>query len=264
MAVLTESALRSLFLNKQMNESVMKLPEGTILTPAAKSYLQEKKIVIEFDGQKKQEKKEEKTEMNSDTEEQEDRSCSTTYRLVQGGYLNEKPEHMTTLHSNLLVHKDHKRIILRGKLDSLEAKIMETQMKLADKNFSKLADDLSEVLNFVRQILRSEVMDEELMNFEVLKMDEKELREMSHQPEKYFGEGHFSPDYKMGIGMVLMNSIRTFVRETEIIAYQAYKDEEGNTKRDDIMLALNRLSSLCLVLMFKIKTGYYTEEKGGR
>ena len=48
MAVLTELALRSMFFNQQADGSLIKLPEGTILTPAAKSYLQEKKIEVQF------------------------------------------------------------------------------------------------------------------------------------------------------------------------------------------------------------------------
>ena len=43
------------------------------------------------------------------------------YRLLDGGFLEEKPEHMTHLHSDLLVPKTHPRILFRGKMDTLEA-----------------------------------------------------------------------------------------------------------------------------------------------
>ncbi|WP_164214830.1 cobalamin adenosyltransferase [Virgibacillus sp. YIM 98842] len=259
MAVLTESLLRSRFLNKQLNEPVLELPMGTILTPSAKSYLQEKRIDFTF---VEKNKAEENKAAEATVYEQPKKSDSPMkYRVIQGGYLDEKPEHMTALHSNLLVYKDHPRIIFRGKLDSLEAKMIEAQWNIAENNYSSLADDLSEVLGFVREILRAEVLEEDLGEFRLLHMDEKEIREMSHHPEKYFGIGDFTPDFQMGAGIVALNAVRTAVRETELAAYQAFKKEDGTTARDDIILALNRLSSLCYCLMVKFRAGHYKAEK---
>lgn len=265
MAVLTELALRSMFFNQQADGLLIKLPEDTILTPAAKSYLQEKKIEVQFVGETNGKTKEvpKKGEPPIQQVEQQPQACGK-YRLLQGGYLDEKPEHMTSLNSNILVYKDHKRIIFRGKLDSLQAKIIEVQSLLAEKNMFKLVDDLSVVLDFVRRILRAEVTEEKMVEMKLFDMDEKQIREMSHHPEKYFKAGHFQPVHQMGLGVVFLNGIRTLVRETELAAYQAYKKEDGSTERNDIISALNRLSSLCYVLMFKAKTGEYDETKEGR
>ncbi|GAB3796402.1 cobalamin adenosyltransferase [Virgibacillus kimchii] len=261
MAVLTESILRSRFLNEQLNEPVLQLPKGTILTPSAKSYLQEKRITFTF-AERNEAAEEEKVDTNEDHQPKSNNS-PMKYRVVQGGYLDEKPEHMTALHSNLLVYKDHPRIIFRGKLDSLEAKMIEAQWKIVENNHFSLAEDLSEALTFVRNILRAEVLEEELDEFRLLGMNEMEIRDMSHHPEKYFGCGHFTSDFKMGVGIVALNAVRTAVRETELAAYQAFKKKDGSTERDDIILALNRLSSLCYVMMVKYRTGHYKAEKRG-
>jgi ethanolamine utilization cobalamin adenosyltransferase len=259
MAVLTESMLRSRFLHEQLNEPVLQLPKGTILTPSAKSYLQEKRIDFAF-VEKNKAAEEKKVDVPKHEQPQIGDS-PMKYRVIQGGFLNEKPEHMTALHSDLLVYKDHQRIIFRGKLDSLEAKIIEAQWKVAENTHDSLTDDLSEVLAFVREILRAEVLEEKLGEFRLLNMNEKEIREMAHHPEKHFDHGHFMPDFKMGVGIVALNTVRTAVRETELAAYQAFKKEDGTTERDDIILALNRLSSLCYVMMVKYRTGHYKMEK---
>ena len=46
------------------------------------------------------------------------------YRLLNGAVFREKPEHMTHLHSNVLVPKTHPRIAFRGEMDSLEAELL--------------------------------------------------------------------------------------------------------------------------------------------
>ena len=46
------------------------------------------------------------------------------YRLLNGGVLSEKPEHMTHLNAEFLVNKTHPRIAFRGSMDSLEAALL--------------------------------------------------------------------------------------------------------------------------------------------
>lgn len=260
MAVLTESVLRSQYFKNQANKSVIKLPKDTILTPAAKSYLKEKKITVEYISETNQ--AENKREKLSGSKREE--KSSQQFRIIQGGFLNEKPVHMTSLHGNLLVPKTHKRIIFRGKLDSLEAKIIEAQWMLAEKNLDKLAEDLSVILDSVRKIKRSEMEGEKLETFSLFQMDEKEIQKKAGHPEKYFGKDEVEPEYRMGIGIVLLNTIRALIRETEVAACQAWTDEDGSAEREDLISALNSLSSLCKVMMFKVNSGYYKTEKEGK
>lgn len=252
MAVLTEIEMRKHLKGKDLkNLKVLEIPKGTIVTPSAKGFLTEHQIQLKY--------VEKAPEVSKQVQEEvvEKEIPRYKYTTLYGGVIEEKPEHMTSLYGNVLVFKDHKRIIFRGKLDSLESKILETQISLQSLKLPKLVDDLQEVLDFVRQILRSEVLGEEVKGFSLQNMNPSELREMSHNPQKYFGTGHFIPDYGMGEAVVRLNALRSAVRETELAAYEAFKTENGNSERDDIILALNRLSSLFWIMMFKYKAGQY-------
>ncbi|MHA6252445.1 cobalamin adenosyltransferase [Oceanobacillus sp. CAU 1775] len=264
MAVLTESTLRSLFISKKIKESIIELPKGTIVTPAAKSYLQDRKITIEFVNDEKQAKGDTtKNKIFTPEPKEEATESITSYQLLNGGFLEGKPEHMTTLTSNLLVPKNHRRIVLRGQLDSLQAKIIEFQFQLAEKNSYRLVEDLQEVLTFVMKLLEVEVTEKSLGEFQLLNLNEKEIHKMGICPEDYFSVKLPLPDYKMGIEVVLLNVLRTKIREIEITAYEAFITEDGSLERTDILLALNRLSSLCHVMMYKVKAGDYAKEKEG-
>lgn len=253
MAVLTEAEIRNLLRGKDLKTTdVLEIPKGTVVTPSAKGFLSEHHIELKLI-----EKQADLGRYQDGAEESKSQEHHYRYRTLYGGHLEEKPEHMTALYGNVLVFKDNKRIALRGKLDSLESKIMTTQIAFQKLKVPKLVEDLQEILEFVRNILRCEVLGEEVKEFSLQHMNSLELREMSHHPNKYFGTGHFIPDYRMGEGVVRLNTLRSAVRETELAAYAAFKTENGDTERSDIILALNRLSSLFYIMMFKYKAGQY-------
>ncbi|MCM1991236.1 cobalamin adenosyltransferase [Oceanirhabdus seepicola] len=252
MSVLTESKLRMELKKKDIKE--FKINKSDIVTPSAKAYLSEKNIRLIIVDEEIQEGNEPKntTKINN-----VDKGIIPKYELVEGGFFQNKPEFMTQLYGNKLVYKDHPTIVLRGKLDSFQAKILEAQI-LAHKNKkTSLVEDLEGVLALVRGILKSEVIGEELKEFTLLKMKEDEIREMSHHPEKYFNKGHMFPNYEMGEIVLALNSLRTGIREVEIYALKAFKDRDGEVKRKDIMRYLNRLSSCFYVMMLKFNAGQY-------
>ena len=114
---------------------VFYLGKGDQLTASARDYLTRERIEILPASQAKPER----------------------YRLLGGGFLEEKPEHMTHLHSDILVPKTHPRILFRGKLDSLEAELL-----LAMAELPKWAEALGELLELTRKILRCDVLEEPL------------------------------------------------------------------------------------------------------
>ena len=266
MTVITENELRKHFRNQNLKEvAVYEVMTGTILTPSAKSFLTDHQIELTYIGDTKNEEKTSKKDVklqvtNNQDSQQISEESKKRFRTLYGGFLETKPEHMTHLYGNLLVFKDHPRIIFRGKLDSLESKILEAQISCKRLNMSKLVDDLEEILLFVRRILRCEVLSEEIEEFHLLGMSSKELREQSHFPKKYFGLEHFQPSYELGESVVVINALRTLTRETELQAYKAFKSEHGAVEREDIIQTLNRLSSLFWIMMFRIRVGQY---KGG-
>lgn len=171
------------------------------------------------------------------------------------GY-SEKPEYMTHLRGNILVEKNHPRIVFRGKLDSLEALIMQTQIIAEENGYKNIADDLEDVMNFVQHILACEVKEEPLSDIKVLGLNSAELRYASHHLTEVFGIQHSVPHYSMGKVCASLNSVRTFIRETELAAATAFT--EGNTvTRSDIIEALNRLSSAVYIIFCKKIAGQY-------
>ena len=177
------------------------------------------------------------------------------YRTLFGATLNEKPEHMTHLKGNILVRKDHPRIAFRGMVDALEGELMLAQQ--ASREYPALVKELGEALDLVRRLIRCDVLDEPVGELRLCGYDAGQLREYSHYPDKYLGQPHFLPAYTAGPALLAVNKVRTLVRQTELSAYAAFKDVEGNVTRGDIILALNRLSSLMWIMMIKLKAGQY-------
>ena len=179
------------------------------------------------------------------------------YRTLFGATLNEKPEHMTHLKGNVLVFKDHPRIAFRGMIDALEGEILLAQQ--ASRAHPALVKELEEALALVRRLIRCDVLDEPVGELRLCGYDAGQLREYSHYPDKHLGQPHFLPAYTDGPALLAVNKVRTLVRQTELSAYAAFKDVEGNVTRGDIILALNRLSSLLWIMMIKLKAGHYEQ-----
>ena len=172
------------------------------------------------------------------------------YRLLNGGYVEEKPEHMTHLHGDVLVPKNHPRIVFRGKMDTLESELILCQ--LADKT---LEGPVGEILGLARQIIRCEVLGEPLRWDTLCGLTESEQRKRSHFPQEYYGQPHFMPSFSDGMVIARLNRARCAAREAELASVDAFSDREGNLTRQDIPKALNRMSSMLYLLMIQKKAG---------
>lgn len=171
------------------------------------------------------------------------------YRLCNGAVLQEKPEQMTHLQGNILVPKTHPRIAFRGAMDALEAEIMLCQLTCG----RELVQDLSEILNLARMLIRCEVMDESVPQGKLCGLAEEEQRARSHRPQDYYGQTHFMPEYTDGAVILHLNRCRTATRAAELAAAAAFVDADGNAHRTDILRALNRMSSMIYILMIREK-----------
>lgn len=211
----------------QDGRRVFWLKEGDRLTPSARDFLQRERIPIE--ARKK------------------------TYTTLFGGEFTKKPEEMTHLSGNLLVPKTHPRIAFRGQIDALEAELLLCQH--AVKENQALVDALQEMLDFVRSLIRADVLEEPVAEVRLCGLSDAELREHSHFPDKYYGQPHFLPKYTDDAAILYLNRVRTKVRETELACCRAFSDADSKLRRVDILQALNRLSSLCWILMIRCKAG---------
>ena len=274
MKVITEAILRD-----ELRASVPEtytVPAGKILSPAAREFLQQNKVKI-LDGKKvsyqkeKKQDKEEKEDKRPDVKATEVPPMPTVSaeedkkpRFVDyetGAFYFEKPEHMTHLYGNVLVPKDHKRIYFRGKLDSLETIFVLNQTLLLEMGEDQsLIDDLQDILESLREMMRCDVMDEPFRRDYIIGLNHKELREHSHNPMKFYQiKQMVLPDYTLGKAYALLNQLRAAVRETEVAAASAFHVGKEYL-RQDIIEELNRMSSAMHIIMCKYLAGEYSKK----
>ena len=146
---------------------------------------------------------------------------------------------------------------IRGKLDSLQALVVLDQDQIAQGGCQKLVDDLGNILGVLREMMRCDVLDEAFKNETIIGLTHAELRERSHNPQKFFGVQYMQlPDYTMGRDYALLNQLRAAVRETEVAATEAFRVGNKYTRKD-IIEELNRLSSAIHIMMCMYLAGQY-------
>lgn len=220
-----EQAVRANIRNRD-GKRVYYLGKGDQLTSTARDFLRRERIEILPGSQARPER----------------------YRLLSGGYAEEKPEHMTHLNGEVLVLKTHPRIRFRGKMDTLEAELILCQLVPGAPEGA-----LGEILDLSRKILRCDVLEEPLRQDTLCGLTQEEQRGRSHMPQDYYGQPHFMPQASDGSVIAGLNRARCFAREAELAAVEAFSDREGNLIREDIPKALNRMSSMLYLLMIQEK-----------
>lgn len=172
------------------------------------------------------------------------------YRLLSGGFTEEKPEHMTHLHGDVLVRKNHPRIRFRGAVDLLESELLLCRLHVKGRD-----RELGEILELARRLIRCDVLNEPVGTFTLCGLTEEEQRKRSHFPQEYYGQPHFMPEVADGEEILWLNRCRCVCRAAELAAVEAFSDREGNPARTDILQALNRMSSMLYILMIAQKAG---------
>ena len=223
----TERQVRDNIRNRE-GRRVFFLGKGDALTPGARDFLNRERIEIRSGEEAKIEE----------------------YKLLNGGFIREKPEHMTHLNGDILVSKTHPRIAFRGAMDMLEAELLLCQLDV-----EQVRRELGEILTLAREVLRCEVMEEPLPAGKLCGLTEAELRKHSHFPQEYYGQPHFMPEWADGGAILRLNRLRCIARQAELAAVRAFLDGEGSPTRTDILQAMNRISSMIYILMVRIKSG---------
>lgn len=171
------------------------------------------------------------------------------YHLLSGGFLTEKPEHMTHLNGDVLVEKTHPRIAFRGAVDALEAELLLCQLSAGEE----LRHQLGEVLELTRKLIRWDVLDEPAEEKPLCGLTMQELRQHSHRPQDFYDQPHFMPAFTDGAVILQLNRARCAARHAELLAVAAFTDREGNPTRTDLLQVMNRLSSILYILMIREK-----------
>lgn len=252
MEILTEADLRC---GKfKLNDNKVHVKKGTFITPLAKEYIKSNSLELVFDDFSAIGGSFGKGVMSYTPIKKSGSRRFVDFETGEG--YADKPEHMTHLRENILVSKDHPRILLRGKFDSLEALIMQTQVTVENAGYGNIARELDDVMNFVQILLACEVKEEPVPEIKLLGMNSQRLRYVSHHLTEEFGLEHSVPHYSMGEICVALNYVRAFIRETELIAVKAFT-QDGKVTRPDIVEALNRLSSCVYIMFCKKVAGQY-------
>ena len=215
-----EAAVKANLRNRD-GKRVFFLRKEDTLTPSARDFLSRERIPILPGEQARPER----------------------YRILAGGYTEEKPEHMTHLHSDVLVCKTHPRIRFRGAMDTLEAELLLCGSQTAP------------ILELARRLLRCDVLEEPVGEFTLYGLTEQEQRKRSHFPQDYYGIAHFMPDFSDSPQVLRLNRCRCAARSAELAAAEAFSDRDGLPTRPDILKALNRMSSMLYILMLEEKAG---------
>lgn len=280
MNVITEAYLRDIM--KENRPEVFYVPEGSLLSPSARDYLNQYKIKIEKQepgtadnetswtslketAENKSTGKEPAVKSGIPGDERPENNADSCYMPkavyvddATGAFFTSKPEHMTQITGNRLVPKNHLRIVFRGKLDSLQALIILNQTLIArNPRRTKLLEDLENILKILQNIMRCDVLDEPFTIERIIGLTHAELREHSHNPMKFYNiRQMIMPHYTMGEEYAILNQIRTAIRECEISAVNAYQVGNDYTHQD-ILEEFNRLSSALHIMMCKHLAGEY-------
>ncbi len=247
MRVITEAMLRDEL--RRSEPETYYVPDGMILSPAGREYLQQRKIKI--GSGKEPQAPQAAPQPPADTGAAEAKTFGAKYRDYETGALYmEKPEYMTQLEGDMLVVKNHPRIAFRGKLDTLQAMIVEYQTMLAVQPGNEtVIGQMEELLSALREIMRADALGDALHITTVLGLTSAELRARSHDPMKFYHVKYMRlPDYKMGLAYALINRLRAAVREAEVAAVNAFKTGP-HYDRQDILEIFNRLSSALHIMM---------------
>ncbi len=175
--------------------------------------------------------------------------------LATGEFLREKPEHLTHLADDLsLVPKTHPRMDLRGKLDLLEGHLLDAQVAANADGMRDLVGEIEEALALSRRVVGADVTGRPLGAFALGGMDAARIRWASHHTWDLYRVPFMYPSVRHGAPVAKLYLARAAAREAERALLRALPD------RDDLLVALNRLSSYLYVLTCKAAGGRY----GGR
>ena len=215
-----EETVKANIRNRQ-GKRVFFLGSSDTLTPTARDYLARERIEILPAEQAKIEE----------------------YVLENGAVFREKPENYTHLRGNILVPKTHPVIAFRGAMDSLQAELLLAQLVCKEQRQA-----LEEILTLARNMIRWDVMEEPVVLDKLCGLTQQQLRQHSHDPQKYYGVPHFMPAVTDGAAILQLNKARTAARAAELAAAHAFAD-----RRQDLLQALNRMSSMLYLLMIHLK-----------
>jgi ethanolamine utilization cobalamin adenosyltransferase len=249
---LTEQELRDSFSLSWGTE--IHLPGDTRLTPSAAQLLSERKINIKYiDEQgrvfiKKDPDSGKLKQVHPLTSSE--KNHNEVFCSLCNNKIDKKSDLLTWLDSENLVPKNHPRIFLRGKLDTVISYFVLLQNEFESYEGPAIIKTcLSDLRSYAGNILRAEVKNEDPGPLQMCSLDSGIIHKMSHNPFKYMNHDHIVPDMVYGKWVSRLNYLRALVREAELLAVNTFTEPSLHVSRPSLINALNRLSSALYVLM---------------
>jgi len=230
--VLSEDILKIKYRKEPFD--VFEIEKGTLLTPSAKQFLNEKGIELVIKEKPK-------------------------YVGKNGECYFEKPEHMTVVDGNVLISKNSKLIALRGKIETFLAEVLLTGKEIGlTSNNDKLIRDIETIIKFIQNIMVAEKLDKILENQTFFDSKSiKDIKEIIENPKEYFKKGHLLEiSLSSDLTIHKLNRLRFLARELEIQAID-YFVEDYKVSRKDLLEAFNVLSDVIYIIILKVDNGEY-------
>ena len=252
--VLSEDILKIKYRKEAFD--VFEIEKGTLLTPSAKQFLNEKGIRLVI----KDEEAPVSTKQNEFGEETEEKIIYKKPKYVgkNGECYFEKPEYMTVVDGNVLISKNSKLISLRGKIDTFLAELLLNTKEIEQSSNNKLIKDIETVIKFIQNIIVAEKLDKILENQILLDSKTiKDIKEIIDNPKEYFKKGHLlEVSLNSDLTIHKLNRLRFLARELEIQAID-YFVEDYKVNRKDLLEAFNVLSDVIYIIILKYDNGDY-------
>ncbi|QNE66245.1 ethanolamine utilization protein [Fusobacterium hwasookii] len=253
--VLSEDILKIKYRKEPFD--VFEIEKGTLLTPSAKQFLNEKGIELVIKG----EKSFVSTKSEEENVEAEEKIFYEKPKYVgkNGECYFEKPEHMTVVDGNVLISKNSKLIALRGKIETFLAEVLLTGKEIGlTSNNDKLIRDIEIIIKFIQNIMVAEKLDKILENQTFFDSKSiKDIKEIIENPKEYFKKGHILEiSLNSDLTIHKSNRLRFLARELEIQAID-YFVEDYKVTRKDLLETFNVLSDVIYIIILKVDNGEY-------
>ena len=253
--VLSEDILKIKYRKEPFD--IFEIEKGTLLTPSAKQFLNEKGIELVIKGEKPLVS----TKSKENNVEVEEKILYEKPKYVgkNGECYFEKPEYMTVVDGNVLISKNSKLIALRGKIETFLAEVLLTGKEIGlTSNNDKLIRDIETVIKFVQNIMVAEKLDKILENQTFFDSKSiKDIKEIIENPKQQFKKGHLLEiSLNSDLTIHKLNRLRFLARELEIQAID-YFVEDYKVSRKDLLEAFNILSDVIYIIILKVDNGEY-------
>lgn len=255
MPILTEAQLRERVRQPQ-DGMKLRLPRGTIFSPSAADFIKQWHIEVSYEDNgtaiPAESSVAERPEWDKESVFPVNLKGELPRCITCGTPLEKKPEHMTQLNSEIFAPKSNDRILLRGKLDTLQALCLLVGAMCREQEALSTSNLLETLAAYCREMMSAEYNERPVQPLVFGGLDEAELRKATHNPQEALGIPHLTPGTTEPLLLLWLNYLRCQAREAELVSINCFGDTYGKDPYG-LVQAMNRLSSAFYYLELLLK-----------